>query len=305
MCSSIGIGKKGWSFHHDAPAFVHLMRLNAFSSSLLPLWPALLFLGVFFLAPLLMVVGMSLASRGTYGGVEWALTLSNYLRLADPLYLGIYLRSLVMAGITTLVCAILGFPLAYTIARAPQRWQTILIIMILIPFWTNFLVRTYAWIFILRADGLLNTLLQGIGLIAEPLPLLYTDGAVFVGLVYGYLPFMVLPLIIAIERIPSALEEAARDLYASTWVIFRRVIIPLAKPGIIAGCVLVFIPAVGAFITPYLLGGGRRLMLGTLIQQEMLVARDWPFGAALSVLLMVLVLLTLILTRRYARWDGL
>lgn len=267
-------------------------------SSMLPLLPALAVFGVFFVIPLTIVLAMSLATRGEYGGVVWSWTLDNYLRLADGLYLRVYARSLVMAGLTTIACLILGFPLAYTIARASQRWRPVLITLLMIPFWTNFLVRTYAWIFILRADGLLNTLVQALGLTTEPLPLLYNNAAVFIGLVYGYLPFMVLPLVIAIERIAPALEEAARDLYAPMRMVFWRVIIPLAKPGIIAGCVLVFIPSLGAFITPYLLGGGRSMMLGTLIQQEMLVARDWPLGSALSVLLMALVLLTLLVTGR-------
>ena len=243
--------------------------------------------------PLVLVLAISFASRGTYGGVEWLLTVSNYIRLADPLYAYIYLRSILFAGLTTLVCLLIGFPLAYFIARAPQKWQPLFFLLVMIPFWTNFLVRTYAWFFILRSDGLINTILMGAGVISDPLEILYTDVAVFVGLVYGYLPFMVLPLIMAIERIPPSLEEAAKDLYASSWTLWWRVIIPLAKPGVIAGSVLVCIPTLGAFITPYLLGGGQSMMLGTLIQQEFLVVRDWPFGAAISFVLMAMVLLAL------------
>ena len=156
--------------------------------------------------------GISFATRGLYGGVEWIWTWNNYSRLVDPLYGYIYFRSVLFAGMTTLVCLILGFPLAYSIARAPQRWQPLLFILILIPFWTNFLVRTYAWFFILRADGLINSLLLGMGFISEPLEILYTDLAVFIGLVYGYLPFMVVPLVIVIERIPRRLEEAGKGL---------------------------------------------------------------------------------------------
>lgn len=263
-----------------------------------PLSPALVFLAVFFFLPLGVVFGISFATRGIYGGVEWIFTLSNYVRLADPLYVNIYLRSVLFASLTTLVCLILGFPLAYTIARARQKWQPLLFILVLIPFWTNFLVRTYAWFFILRADGLINSTLMGLGIIAEPLEILYTDLAVFIGLVYGYLPFMVLPLVMVIERIPRSLEEAAKDLYATTWPMLWRVIFPLSKPGIIGGCVLVFIPTLGAFITPYLLGGGQSMLLGTLIQQEFLVIRDWPFGAAISFVLMGMVLLALMSTRK-------
>jgi spermidine/putrescine transport system permease protein len=176
-------------------------------------------------------------------------------------------------------------------ARASRQWQLILLTLVMIPFWTNFLVRTYAWVLIFRADGILNTALIWLGFQEEPLALLFTDLSVFVGLVYGYLPFMVLPLVVAIERISPQLEEAAFDLYASMSAMFRHVVLPLSKPGFIAGGVLVFIPSLGAFITPYLLGGGQKMMLGTLIQQEFLVSRDWPFGSALSFGLMGTVLL--------------
>ena len=257
----------------------------------LSLFSAGIFLGLFFLVPLLLVLAISLASRGTYGGIAWIATWENYQRLLDPLVGTIFLRSILFAGLTTLVCAAVGFPLAYCMARVSRKWQFILLTLVMIPFWTNFLVRTYAWVLIFRADGILNTLLIKLGLQEEPLPLLFTDVSVFVGLVYGYLPFMVLPLVVAIERISPQLEEAAFDLYASLGAMFRHVLLPLSKPGFIAGGVLVFIPSLGAFITPYLLGGGQKMMLGTLIQQEFLVSRDWPFGSALSFGLMGTVLL--------------
>jgi len=257
----------------------------------LSLLSAGIFLGLFFLVPLLLVLAISLASRGTYGGIAWIATWENYQRLLDPLVGTIFLRSILFAGLTTLVCAAVGFPLAYCMARVSRKWQFILLTLVMIPFWTNFLVRTYAWVLIFRADGILNTLLIKLGLQEEPLPLLFTDVSVFVGLVYGYLPFMVLPLVVAIERISPQLEEAAFDLYASLGAMFRHVLLPLSKPGFIAGGVLVFIPSLGAFITPYLLGGGQKMMLGTLIQQEFLVSRDWPFGSALSFGLMGTVLL--------------
>ena len=303
MCN--GTPTKGWCLLNDWQAVLTAgFSIPGHSSLRSPLLPAVLFLGIFFLIPLLLVLGISFATRGIYGGVEWTFTLSNYSRLADALYATIYVRSIVFAGLTTVVCLILGFPLAYSIARAPQKWQPFLFILIMIPFWTNFLIRTYAWFFILRADGLLNTLFMAIGIISDPLEILYTDVAVFVGLVYGYLPFMVLPLIMTIERIPRELEEAAKDLYANSWSVFWRVILPLSKPGVIAGCVLVCIPTLGAFITPYLLGGGQSMMLGTLIQQEFLVVRDWPFGAAISFVLMTLVLLVLWSTGKHADMVG-
>ncbi len=249
-------------------------------------WGASFFLLLFFFLPLLVVLGVSLASRGLYGGVEWIATLDNYRRLADPLMGIIFFRSLIFASLATIVCAVIGFPLAYMVARASPRWQLLLLTLVMIPFWTNFLVRTYAWILLLRADGLVNAFLIWFGIQSEPLSLLFTDFAVALGLIYGYLPFMVLPLIVAIERISPHLEEAAYDLYASVGAMFRHVVLPLSKPGFVAGGVLVFIPSLGAFITPYLLGGGQKMMIGTLIQQEFLVSRDWPFGSALSFALM-------------------
>lgn len=254
------------------------------------LWSAGIFLCLFFLGPLLLVFGVSLASRGMYGGVTWSVTWENYQRLLDPLVGIIFLRSLLFAAMTTLVCAAVGFPLAYWMARASRQWQMLLLTLVMIPFWTNFLVRTYAWVLIFRADGILNTLFMTLGFQEKPLPLLFTDLSVFVGLVYGYLPFMVLPLVVAIERISPQLEDAAFDLYASMGGMFRHVLLPLSKPGFLAGGVLVFIPSLGAFITPYLLGGGQKMMVGTLIQQEFLVSRDWPFGSALSFGLMGTVL---------------
>ena len=245
-----------------------------------------------------MVFGVSFASRGLYGGVEWILTWDNYRRLADPLIGVIFFRSLIFAAMTTMVCAIIGFPLAYVVARASPRWQLVWLTLVMIPFWTNFLVRTYAWILILRADGLVNWFLLTLGIQSEPLSLLFTDFAVAIGLIYGYLPFMVLPLIVAIERISPRLEEAASDLYASMGAMFRYVVLPLSKPGFMAGGVLVFIPSLGAFITPYILGGGQKMMIGTLIQQEFLVSRDWPFGSALSFGLMGTALMLWFLVNR-------
>lgn len=274
----------------------------------LPGWllaPGLAWLGVFFFIPLLLVFAISFAARGTYGGVEWTFSLSNYVTLLDPLYLKIFVRSLALALVTTSGCLLLGFPLAYYVARAPLRRQGIWLLLVMIPFWTNFLVRTYAWMFILRTEGLMNTVLLDLGLIADPIEILYGDGAILIGLVYGYLPFMVLPLYAALVRLDYALVEAAWDLYASGWNVFWRVILPLAKPGVIAGCILVFIPSLGAFITPDLLGGARSMMVGNLIQHEYLVVRDWPFGSAISFVLMALVVLGMMVyfrVEKVERW---
>jgi spermidine/putrescine transport system permease protein len=253
------------------------------------LGPGLLWMGLLFFVPLCLVVVISFASRGTYGGIVWSFSLTNYLDLLHPLYARILGQSLLMAAGTTLLCLIMGFPLAYYIARAAPRRQGIWLLLVMIPFWTNFLVRTYAWMFILRTEGLLNTLLLKLGLIATPIELLYSNTAVVIGLVYGYLPFMVLPLYVALERVDRTLVEAAWDLYATRWAVFWRVILPLARPGVMAGCLLVFIPSLGAFLTPDLLGGARSMMIGNLIQHEFLVARDWPLGAAISCVLMLFV----------------
>jgi spermidine/putrescine transport system permease protein len=253
------------------------------------LGPGLVWMGLLFFVPLCLVVAISFADRGTYGGIIWTLSLTNYLDLLHPLYAHILGQSILLAAVTTFLCLIMGFPLAYYIARAAPGRQGLWLLLVMIPFWTNFLVRTYAWMFILRTEGLLNTLLLKLGLIAAPIELLYSNTAVVIGLVYGYLPFMVLPLYVALERVDQMLVEAAWDLYATRWAVFWRIILPLAKPGVMAGCLLVFIPSLGAFLTPDLLGGARSMMIGNLIQHEFLVARDWPLGAAISCVLMLFV----------------
>ena len=257
--------------------------------------PGLLWMILFFLVPLLLVLAISFASRGTYGGIVWEFTWANYLDLLHPLYGKILAQSLWYATLTTLICFLLGFPLAYVIARSPARWQPVLLLLVMLPFWTNFLVRTYAWMIMLRHDGLANNLLLTLGLITEPLELLYTPAAVVIGLVYGYLPFMVLPLYVAVERLDPVLVEAAWDLYASRWAVLTRVVVPLTMPGIVGGCILVFIPSIGSFITPDLLGGARSMMIGNLIQHEYLVVRDWPLGSAVSFVLMGIVMAAVIL----------
>ncbi len=263
------------------------------------LFPALFWLVVFFVVPLVIVFVYSFLTRGTYGQVVWRFNLGNYLRVFDPLYLRIFLRSISLALLTTMGCLLFGYPLGYFIARRGPRGRNILLLLLVIPFWTNFLVRTYAWRVILSNDGPINSALLGLGVIAQPLQLLFTDTAVLIGMVYSFLPEMVLPIYVAVERLDSSLIEAAHDLYASDTQAFRRIILPLTMPGILAGSILVFIPALGAFVTPDLLGGAKTVMLGNLIQQQFLTARDWPFGSALSFVLMAAMLVgTLIYFRR-------
>ena len=253
--------------------------------------PSLVWVGVFFLCPLAVMVAYSLARRGPYGTVEWVLGLRNYVQALDPLYLTVYWRSLRIALVTTLLCLVVGYPAAYAIARvAPARWKGTLLVLAVVPFWTSFLVRPYAWRFLLQDEGLVNTALAGLGLPGQKL--LFTETAVMLGQVYAELPFMILPLYAAIERLDPRLLEAAADLGAGPAERFLRVTLPLTMPGVVAGVVLVFVPSLGAFITPDMLGGAKSMMIGSLIQDQF-VQRNQPFGAALANLLAVAVLVLL------------
>lgn len=267
-----------------------LRRFPALQAWLL-LLPAAAWLMVFFVAPLFIVVVYSFLERGTYGGVVWNLTIENFRRVFDPLYLGTFMRSLYIAVLTTFFCLLLGFPLAYYISTRRPQARGALLLALMIPFWTNFLIRTYAWLALLRTNtGMINVGLMNLGIIREPLPLFGNDFAIVLGLVYGWLPDMVLPVYAALERLDKSMIEAAEDLYASGPRTFFRVIWPLALPGVVAGSMLVFIPSLGAFVTPALLGGAKSLMIGNVISNQFLAAHDWPFGAALSTLMMAVML---------------
>lgn len=279
-----------------------LRRYPALSAWLL-LLPAVGWLLLFFIAPLFIVLAFSFMQGAAYGGVKAVFTLSNYARVIDPLYLSTFLRSLYIAILTTAICLLLGFPLAYFIATRPQRMRYALLLALMVPFWTNFLIRTYAWLTILRTNtGLINGTLLALGVIQQPLPLFGNDFAIVLGLVYGWLPDMVLPIYAALERLDRSLLEAASDLYAPRSRVFLRVIWPLSLPGVVAGAMLVFIPSLGAFVIPAILGGGKSLMIGNVISNQFLTARDWPFGSALSILMMAVMLAaTLIYFRSAAR----
>ncbi len=251
--------------------------------------PSAITLWVLFFCPLLIVVAYSFESRGPYGGVELPWTAESYQRIIDSLYIHILLRTVWIAAVATSLCLVIAFPLAIFIARAP-RHRALLLNLVMLPFWTSFLIRTYAWMFLLRDTGPINHALLVIHAIAQPLPLLFNTGAVLLGLVYGYLPYMVLPLYAAIEKLDPALLDAAADLGARPWTATLRITLPLAIPGITAGCLLVFIPCLGAYLTPDLMGGGKTVLLGNLIQNQFTTARDWPFGAAISLVLMIVVL---------------
>jgi len=261
------------------------------------LLPMLLVLLLLVLLPQALMFEASLGRRTVFGGIAHALQPGNYLRALEPLYLAIFGRSVWLALLTTLLTLVFAYPVAYWIALvAPPRKRGLLLALIVLPFWTSFLVRMYAWVFLLRSEGPVNLLLQGLGL--PRLELLYTPFAVLIGQVYGELPFMVLPLYVALERLDPALLEAAADLGASPARALLRVTLPLTAPGIVAGCVLVFIPSLGAYLAPDLLGGARTVYIGSLIQSQFAIARDVPFGAALSFLLSLTVLLLLLLLKR-------
>jgi spermidine/putrescine transport system permease protein len=239
----------------------------------------------------------SVLSRGAYGGVELPWTFENYSRLIDPLYGGILLRSFALAAAATALCILLGFPLALFIAHSGTR-KNLYLSLVILPFWTSFLIRLYAWMFLLRDTGLINTVLQSLGLIRQPLPLLYNNGAVLLGLVYGFLPFAVLPIYATLERLDKSLLEAAADLGARPIAVLTRVTLPLCAPGIGAAAMLVFVPSLGTYITSDLLGGSKTILIGNLVQNQFTTARDWPFGAAVSIVLMIVAVLLMFMVRR-------
>ncbi len=264
--------------------------------------PAFAWWALLLVVPIGLVLLSSFFRRGPFGGVVYDFTLDNYVRALDPLYLGVLWYSLRMALLTTAICLVIGFPAAYFIAtRSSSRVKNALLVLVLLPFLTNFLIRTYAWIVLLNREGVVNQALQGAGFIDAPLTLLYNDFAIVMGLVYGYLPLMILPLYAALERLKPDLREAALDLGARPLRILRTVTIPLILPGIVAGCVFVFVPSLGNFPVPQLLGGGLRIMVGNLVNQQFLEARDWPFGSTLSLMLMGILMVLLVVQSRVLR----
>ena len=262
--------------------------------------PSLLTLVVLFALPLAVVVVYSFATRSRTGRTvlaDW--NVASYQRLTDPLVLEIVARSFGYALLTTVICLIIGYPFAYYLATRPVAVRRILLVLVMLPFWSNFLVRTYAWRVLLGSDGPFVRMLATLGF--DETRLLFTPFAIVLGLVYGFLPFMILPLYAAIERLDPVLVEAARDLHATGWEAFRRVTWPLSRSGVVAGSVLVFIPSFGAYVTPELLGGSRTMMIGSYVVRQFLSARDWPFGSALSVAILSLMLLA---TLVYFRTGG-
>jgi spermidine/putrescine transport system permease protein len=256
------------------------------------LGPGVFWLMLFFVIPLIIVLVVSFSKRSLLGVVDYSFNLNNYVRVFDPSapYFSIFLRSLGLASVNTVLCLLIGYPFAFYIARQSPARQKFLIFLVMVPFWTNFLIRTYALMFIIRDTGLINSWLINLGIISEPIQILFTPTAVRLGMLYGYLPFAVLPMYASIEQLDFNFVQAAQDLGADSLRVFLRVILPLTMPGVVAAGIITFIPALGDFITPDLLGGGNTFLIGNVLQQQFLTVRDWPFGSAMGIVLMVMVL---------------
>jgi len=271
-------------------------EVRAAGGSFIPyalLAPLTLYFLVFLVAPLLIIFVYSLSTRGVYGTVEPSYTLDNYRTAINAAYLEVFWRSVRYAGLTSTLCLILGYPLAYTIAVFGGRHKSTLLLLVMLPFWTSYLVRIYAWKTILATKGLLNVVLLWSGLVSEPLQILNTPAAVVLGLTYGFLPFMTLPLYVSLEKLDPNLLHASEDLGANPFGTFTRVVLPLTMPGVLAGFLLTFIPAVGDFVTPDLLGGPQTQMIGNLIESRFFPEQDWPMGSAMAFLLMGILMIGL------------
>lgn len=248
---------------------------------------------VFVFVPNAMIILTSFLTRDEHNLIEFTFTLANYQRLIDPLYAKVVMHSFYMASVATLLCLLIGYPFAFSIAKMPQKWRPFMLFLVIVPFWTNSLIRTYGLKVVLGTQGILNKSLLALGVIETPLRIMYSEIAVMIGLVYILLPFMILPLYSAIEKLDPAYIEAARDLGANRLQVLRRIILPLTTPGIIAGCLLVLLPALGMFYISDLLGGAKNLLIGNVIKSQVLNARDWPFGSATSIALTLMMALLL------------
>jgi spermidine/putrescine transport system permease protein len=268
--------------------------------------PGVVWLALFFLAPLVIILVVSLGSRDAGGHVTLANPgFQNYLQATRPEYLPAFANSLRYAGITTVLSILIGYPIAYWISRYGGRRKILLLILVMLPFWTSYLIRTYAWMIILRDNGVLNSILQTMGLTSDPIPFLNTDFSVVLGMTYGFLPFAILPLYVSIDRMDQNLVEAARDLFASGRGAFLHVTLPITMPGIVAAALLTFIPAIGDYVTPDLLGGAQTTTIAKIVQVLFTSGRDWPYGSALGFLLMVVTLGGTLLALRTLRREVL
>ncbi len=295
----------------EAKAYQKEVRRNLLLST-----PALIVLFCAASGPLLIMLVFSFLTAGDYGGIKWQFSTEAWFQVAfykdifdetvtiADAHLSIFWRSVKLSFLTTLVAFFLGFPTAYFIATRPVETRNIWLFLVTIPFWTNLLIRTFAILEIIRNQGLVNTVLIGLGVIDQPLDMLFTDIAILLGMTYVYIPLMILPIYASMERLDFQLVEAAYDLYASRWRVLVRVILPLVKPGVIAGSILVFVPSLGAYVTPRVLGGGKHLMIGNLIELQFGQGRNWPLGAALSLTLLVIVMVALMVYVRSVQKEG-
>ena len=265
--------------------------------------PYILWTVLFTIVPLIIILIFSLSASSKIGSLSTDFTLDRYVQFFEPIYADVFFRSIKLSLYSTVFCLILGYPVAYIIANKKMRMRNFLILFIILPQWTNFLLRTYAWMSILKDNGPINSFLMNIGLIKEPLTLLYTDGAVLMGMVYNFLPYMTLPIYTVILKIDKAYVEAARDLGASSAITFRKIILPLSMPGIVSGIIMVFMPAISTFVISDLLGGGHSMLMGNLIQNQFLAARNWQFGSAISMILIAIILITMLVLNRYSSSD--
>lgn len=277
------------------------LRTKLDISRFISIFPICFWMIAFIALPLLYIIFVSFLQRGTDGDLVYKLSMENYTRMINPLYMKIFLDSLLIALLTTLLTLIFGYPFAYFAAKIPRKFRIFVLMIVIIPFWTNSLIRAYAWMAMLRTEGLMNFILLKLGLIKEPLKMLYTYGAVLIGMVYTLFPFMVLPLYNSIEKLDRSYLEAAKDLGANRLKAFLTVTVPLTMPGIVSGTILVFVPSIGLFYIPDLMGGSKVLLIGNLIRNQFLVSRDWPFGAALSIMM---ILISLLFIGGYAKTVG-
>lgn len=265
--------------------------------------PYILWTLLFTIIPLIIIFIFSVSSSNQIGEISFDFTIGKYKQFFEPIYIDVFFRSVKLSLYSTIVCLIVGYPVAYIIANKGLKIRNFLIIFILLPQWTNFLLRTYAWMSILKDNGPINSFLLRIGIINEPLTLLYTDGAVLMGMVYNFLPYMILPIYTVILKIDKNYIEAARDLGANTVTTFRKIIFPLSMPGVVSGIIMVFMPAISTFVISDLLGGGHSMLMGNLIQNQFLAARNWQFGSAISMILILIILISMLLLNKYSGDD--
>jgi len=273
----------------------YFSSISKYSSTIMP---ALLWMVIFFVIPLLFIVVVSFSTRGDVGNIVYKFTLENYIKLLNPLYIDIFFKSILIALYTTVLCLLVGYPFAFIIANSNKKFKPLLLLLIILPFWTNSLVRTYAMIVLLRTEGIINTLLLHFHIINVPLNLMYNNFAVMIGMLYMMFPFMVLPLYTSIEKLDKRILDAASDLGAGPISKFINITLPLTKGGIVSGSILVFIPTLGLFFVTDLMGGSKVILMSNLIKNQFLTARDWPFGSAISVILIIVMISVILFSSR-------